>query len=98
MPFITEIYLSSAKSLQPGQLPSFVLLVSQRLQNLPALLPFGALLLMAGRDILVFVLGPAYHAAVEAYARRQRRLERLQLLKMRKQVRIRHCFIRCCIS
>jgi hypothetical protein len=60
-------------------------MASQRLQNLSALLPFGALLLMAGRDILVFILGPAYTAAAEAYARRQRQLERMRIHKLRKQ-------------
>lgn len=60
-------------------------MLTQRLQRLPALLPFGALLLLAGRDIIVLVLGPAYRSAVEAYTRRQRQLERLRLLKLRKQ-------------
>jgi hypothetical protein len=60
-------------------------MLTQRLQRLPAILPFGALLLLAGRDIIVLVLGPAYRGAVEAYRRRQRQLERLRLLKLRKQ-------------
>jgi hypothetical protein len=85
VPFITELYRSYAKKLKPGELPSFLLMATQRVQLLPALLPFGALLLMFGRDILVLVLGPAYTHAAEMYARRQRRLERMRLLKMRKQ-------------
>ncbi len=85
VPFITEIYRNNAKLLQPGDRPSFLLMLTQRLQRLPAILPFGALLLLAGRDVIVLVLGPAYHSAVEAYKRRQRQLERLRLLKLRKQ-------------
>ena len=60
-------------------------MATERLQHLPALLPFGALLLMTGRDILVLVLGPAYRHLADMYARRKRRLERQRLLKLRKQ-------------
>jgi hypothetical protein len=79
------MYSSRKALLQPGEKPSFVLMLTERLQQLPALLPFGALLLLTGRDLVVTILGPAVRHASDVYQRRKRRLERLQQLKLRKQ-------------
>ncbi len=61
-------------------------MLTGRLQKLPAMPPFAFLLLLAGRDIVVTVLGPAAHATYEWHQRRKRKLERDRQLKLRKQV------------
>jgi hypothetical protein len=73
IPFISEIYKSRLKALKPGEKPNFVLMITERLQLLPALPPAAALVALVGRDLMVLVLGPAYRQIREALARRRRR-------------------------